>query len=526
MKKVSLFIIAFFIFNHCQNTPSTTTSTTTQQTAPSQPSGQSGEALAQLYCGSCHLYPEPNLLDKKSWTRELLPNMGARLGIKTPQYDPLRQVDAMDKMMIETENIYPKTPLIHQEDWNKIVEFYRQQAPDVLPISTNKTPVAPLKNFKIKTTTAEMRPLTTLTTIDARHQKMYIGLLNGAFMTYDKGFNLINTRTMPISPVGVAFNSNDKLHILGMGHIHPNESQEGAFFETTETQNPTSESANTEGSQKLFGNLRRPVHVTNIGNNEWIICEFGYQKGRLSYYTKVNNEWRSAALATTSGASKALPYDFNKDGLMDIAVLMAQGDERISIFYNKGKGNFEEKQALRFSPVNGSSDIQVVDFNKDGYMDFVYTNGDNADFSPILKPYHGVHVYLNDGKDNFTEGSFYPMFGAFQAKAADFDLDGDMDIVAVAFFPDDKTKPASHFLYLEQTKPFIFKPYTFKEAVQGKWMTLDVGDVDGDGDDDILLGSFAMDLAGRENLFDKLDYREKVVPFFFLENTVKNLRFQ
>ena len=509
MKKVSLFIIAFFIFNHCKNTPSTTT-TTQEQTAPLQPSGQSGEVLAQLYCGSCHLYPEPALLDKKSWTHELLPNMGARLGIKTPQYDPLKQVDAMDKMMIQTENIYPKTPLLHQEDWDKIVAFYKQAAPDKLLLSPNKTVAAPLKNFKIKAFPTEMRPLTTLTTIDTLHQKMYIGLLNGAFMTFDKHFNLVNTLTMPISPVSVAYGKNDKLHILGMGHIHPNESKEGAFFE-----------ANTEGSQKLFGDLRRPVNVAEIGDNQWIISEFGYQKGRLSYYTKINNEWRSAALATTAGATKALPFDFNKDGLMDVAVLMAQGDEHISIFYNKGNANFEEKQVLRFSPVNGSSDLQVVDFNKDGFMDFVYTNGDNADFSPILKPYHGVHIYLNDGKDNYTEGSFYPMYGAFQAKAADFDLDGDMDIVAVAFFPDDKTKPASHFLYLEQTAPFIFKPYTFKEATQGKWMTMDIGDVDGDGDADILLGSFAMDLAGRENLFDKLDYKEKVVPFLFLENTIK-----
>jgi FG-GAP-like repeat len=510
MKKVSLFIIAFFIFNHCKNTPSNTSTSTSQQNAPLQPSGQSGQALAQLYCGSCHLYPEPALLDKQSWTKELLPNMGARLGIKTPHYDPLQQVDAMDKMMIQTENIYPKTPLLHQEDWDKIVQFYRQEAPEKLTLSKNKATVTPLKNFKIKTTTTQIRPITTLTMVDTIRQKMYVGLLNGAFMTYDKHLNLVNTLTMPLSPVGVAFGQNDKLHILGMGHIHPNESQEGAFFE-----------ANTEGSQKLFGNLRRPVQVTNIGTDQWLICEFGYQKGRLSFYTKVNNEWRSAALTTAAGATKALPYDFNKDGLMDVAVLMAQGDEHISIFYNKGKADFEEKQVLRFSPVNGSSDVQVVDFNKDGFMDLLYTNGDNADFSPILKPYHGVHVYLNDGKDNFTEGAFYPMYGAFQAKAADFDLDGDMDIAVIAFFPDDKTKPASHFLYLEQTKPFVFKPYTFKEATQGKWMTMDIGDVDADGDTDILLGSFAMDLAGRENLFDKLDYREKVVPFFFLENTIK-----
>ena len=162
--------------------------------------------------------------------------------------------------------------------------------------------------------------------------------------------------------------------------------------------------------------------------------------------------------------------------------------------------------------------MQLIDFNKDGAVDIVYTNGDNADYSPILKPYHGVHVFLNDGKDNFTEGAFYPMYGAFQARAADFDLDGDMDIAVISFFPSDPTKSQANFLYLEQTQPFKFKPYTFKEANQGKWMTLDVGDADGDGDADILLGSFAMKISGNKSMVDK---KEKAVPFLFLENKKK-----
>src|SRR3954451_9446680 len=40
-----------------------------------------GKKLAVKYCQSCHLLPEPSLLDAKSWEKGVLPNMGPRLGI-------------------------------------------------------------------------------------------------------------------------------------------------------------------------------------------------------------------------------------------------------------------------------------------------------------------------------------------------------------------------------------------------------------------------------------------------------------
>ncbi|HRP33809.1 MAG TPA: hypothetical protein PKV73_18055, partial [Agriterribacter sp.] len=40
------------------------------------------KARALLYCSSCHLFPEPSLLDKKTWVNNVLPNMGWRLGIR------------------------------------------------------------------------------------------------------------------------------------------------------------------------------------------------------------------------------------------------------------------------------------------------------------------------------------------------------------------------------------------------------------------------------------------------------------
>lgn len=40
-----------------------------------KPSGKSGAELAQIYCASCHQFPEPSLLPKNIWKNGILPNV-------------------------------------------------------------------------------------------------------------------------------------------------------------------------------------------------------------------------------------------------------------------------------------------------------------------------------------------------------------------------------------------------------------------------------------------------------------------
>ncbi len=88
-------------------------------------------------------------------------------------------------------------------------------------------------------------------------------------------------------------------------------------------------------------------------------------------------------------------------------VLFAQADEGISIFYQEENG-FQEKRVLRFPSIYGSNDFELLDFNGDGYKDIILSNGDNGDKSNVLKPYHGIRIFLNDGTYNFSEKYFFP----------------------------------------------------------------------------------------------------------------------
>jgi hypothetical protein len=93
------------------------------------------------------------------------------------------------------------------------------------------------------------------------------------------------------------------------------------------------------------------------------------------------------------------------------------------------------------------------------------------------------------------------MYGAYRAQAEDFDLDGDLDIAAIAFFPDFSLDELESFIYLENNDG-VFTPFSSAQANQGRWMTMDVGDIDGDGLLDIALGASYVPL-GMSNYMEK-----------------------
>lgn len=483
---------------------------------PPVPSNKNGKALAQIYCGSCHQSPQPDLLDKTTWEKNILPKMGYRLGMEPDVFKVYGTVNPEDLQLLTIAKIFPEKPVIAQEDWVKIIKYYIDNAPEKPIAQAKKTPVTlDLPHFKIKNIygITNKIPFVTFVKFNPKQKNIYVAWRGeqSFLKNYDLNLTLKDSLAMPSPVSDIDFSTND-LRILTMGLMDPNDQLKGELLSI----NPQKQ------SKTLLKSLQRPVQVSygdlnQDGKEDFVLCNFGNELGKLAWYESATK--KEHILKLLPGARNTLIKDMNGDKRPDIVVLMTQANEGIFIFYNQGNGNFTERQVLSFPSVYGSSYMDLADFNKDGFLDILYTNGDNADLSISLKSYHGIRIFLNDGKGNFKQSYFYPMFGASKAMAADFDLDGDLDIAAISFFTDPKQKPHEGFLLLNNQGNNQFKVSTFPEANHGKWMVMDVADMDQDGDSDIMLGSFL-----RKGMVDVEDLKmgKRLPPsVIILENKVK-----
>jgi FG-GAP-like repeat len=477
-----------------------------------------GEKLAKQYCQSCHLLPDPSLLDAKTWEEGALPAMGPMLGIFKHLYHNYPNGKRDPDL---DSNYYPSKPLLNSEEWQNIINYYSATSPDSLLQPEKAVAVIQgLPGFEYVPSTFKVAaPTSSYLKIDSATHKLFVAdLFTHYLYRFDKNLKIQDSVNTNSAIVDIEFNSNKMLY-CNIGEINPNNKKLGTgnFI----TINNAGKLIND--TPALLTNLARPVQISSAdfnkdGITDYMACEFGFMQGGLSLYMgNSNHTFTKQVLRFLPGAEKAYIQDYNKDGLPDIWVLFAQGDECIFLYTNKGNGKFEEQRILRFPPMYGSTFFELVDFNKDGYQDIIYACGDNADYSQVLKPYHGIYVYLNDGKNNFKQQYFYHMNGCYKALARDYDNDGDLDIAAISFFADYAKNEDEGFLYLKNNGNYTFEPHSLPESRAGRWLTMDAGDLDGDGKIDLVLGNFSY---GPVMMQPKVDW-VKGASFLFLKNAGK-----
>jgi FG-GAP-like repeat len=478
---------------------------------------QQGEVLAKAYCQSCHMLPDPSLLDSKSWEKGVLPQMGPRLGIFYFGFDMYPRI--RDKNL--TADYYPSHPVLSVDEWQHIIDYYGSISPDSLPGQARKNMISKKLNlFK-----AEIPPFSydhaatcyvKINSNDSLHPIIISDAIKKNIYFYKKNLQMADSITSTGPVVDVAYEKNSLL-VCDIGILNPNNGKFGKI----KTVNFNGADQYKINTVPLIDSLQRPVQITavdlnNDGKKDFLLCEFGYLTGALSWMENLgNNQFKKHILRNVPGAIKAYVQDYNHDGLPDLWVLFAQGEEGIFLFTNKGHGEFSQEEVLRFPPVYGSSSFELADFNKDGYPDILYTCGDNADYSPVLKPYHGVYIFLNDKTNHFAQKYFYPINGCYKAIARDFDGDGDLDIATISFFADYAHQPEEGFVYLKNIGNFEFQPYSLPETKIGRWLTMDAGDFDGDGKIDLILGNFSI---GPSMMKHEVDWK-KSPPFIVLKNT-------
>lgn len=193
----------------------------------------------------------------------------------------------------------------------------------------------------------------------------------------------------------------------------------------------------------------------------------------------------------------AMFFDLENDGDLDLFVTSGGNEFGVGsiqladrLYINDGKGNFSSADSpLLRAQRNSSGVVKVMDINQDGFADLFI----GSRVRPFL---YGVppssFVYLNNQKGDFTNATDALAPGledvgmVTDASLSDYDKDGDMDLILVG----------------EWMSPEIFTNESGKltrnstnagtTGHNGWYNTITAADIDGDGDQDYILGNHGL----------------------------------
>lgn len=239
------------------------------------------------------------------------------------------------------------------------------------------------------------------------------------------------------------------------------------------------------------------------GDLDLVVAVFGNLKsGYILYLENLTEDYDDPyfdvlPVDTHTGTSDVPVLDLNGDGHLDFIALQSQENEHVIAFLNQGWGTFHPKTIYKAPhPRWGSTGIRLIDVDEDGDTDVLLNHGDSVQIPPIPRPYHGIGWLENRGGFPFTYHRLTHLPGAHTSMPADLDGDGDMDLVSSVFIPAfNPDWPNAELLdtviWLEQTSPGQYQRYSLETSAPFHPCG-DLGDWDGDGDVDIVLGNFVM----------------------------------
>ena len=186
------------------------------------------------------------------------------------------------------------------------------------------------------------------------------------------------------------------------------------------------------------------------------------------------------SLNTDAGGWASSVADFNRDGYLDVLYTQFKGGVNL-IFYGTPEGPGRElRKTFRDPTASDARTPAVADLNKDGYLDII-TSYVKSPFVSIF--WGGPSDYSGD------RVSRLPSMATVSVEVADLNNDGWLDLVLCNFWD---TETLSHQInsYIYWGSKDGFKSNNRQELPNGAAHDASVGDVNGDGHLDIVMSSY------------------------------------
>ncbi|MEM9996753.1 MAG: T9SS type A sorting domain-containing protein [Bacteroidota bacterium] len=179
------------------------------------------------------------------------------------------------------------------------------------------------------------------------------------------------------------------------------------------------------------------------------------------------------------GANGIAAADLTGDGRPDV-LANSFADDGVVFFENDGTGTFT-KRTVGTTDNLGGNDVATGDLDGDGDADVIATIGEG------LTGDGRVVWFRNDGSGSFGAAQFVAdgILAAQEAVAADLDGDGDLDVAAVG---GTSLRAQGDVVVATNDGTGSFGPTQELSTSLSRPLSIAAGDVDGDGDADVVVG--------------------------------------
>ncbi|MCL4721930.1 MAG: VCBS repeat-containing protein, partial [Gammaproteobacteria bacterium] len=453
-----------------------------------RPAAANGRELVERHCTQCHLAPDPKDLSREYWPYALH-YMGNYVGMRGDEFADMRVEPPPPEMEPEQDytkryflygddghfrdfypfkQYIPAAPLMSQAEFLEIREYFVANARPGAEMELQE-PKAPIsKTFRPVVPNLDLEPnaLILATQVDPARKRLYVGRTviddwvgggerRPGFEEWDDvlvfdlptGKRIAHTRVTS-DPIDMALTSTG-LRLVTHGRFPMSKTGIAQITDWEFEGGKQRARMLVNGKQRLV--QHHTVDMNGDGLPDIVANAFGdgifrdAQSLLTVYYQtpEYSKLWpdapaeiqaaalpgalRETVLATDSGLIGSAIADFNNDGKPDIAAVVAQGTQELLLFINNGDETFSRHVLDKNTPSWGGNSLRAADFDGDGNIDLVVINGDNvagnyvAGVIPAPRPQHGIRVFRNEGNLKFTKQFYYRMHGAIRSVVHDFD---------------------------------------------------------------------------------------------------------